>query len=325
MLFKKIDSPQNSSDKGVYVTIEELLLIGKEAKGFSFLPSQKINSILAGTHASKLRGRGMDFEGLKNYVQGDSVRDIDWKATQRTGRPYIRTYDEEKGRNVWLIISQSISMFFGSTHRFKSVSAAHVGALALFRAYSQGDRVGAVVYNDSEHKVIKPQKSEKNIAIVLSEIVRQNRELNAEIINDKTGQLSKALETVSALSKHDDLIVLVGDGSNIDKESVQLISDINVHNDVIAIHISDPMELEIKPSGFLLFSDTHVYLDINTSSQTFSSNYKAAYDQNLQHLSEASSKRAIPIIEISTDKEALSQLQLRLGNAKSMQHQSITL
>ncbi len=325
MLFKKPDSPQSGSDKGVYVTIEELMLIGKEAKGFSFLPSQNINSILAGPHASKLRGRGMDFEGLRNYVQGDSARNIDWKATQRTGKPYVRTYNEEKGRSVWLIVSQRISMFFGSTYRFKSVSAAHTAALALFRALDQGDRVAAVVYNDSEYKVFKPHKSDTHTTMILQEIVKQNRALNAEITNDNPHQLNKALEAVSALTKHDDLIVLIGDGSGIDAKSTQMISDISAHNDVIAIQINDPMEHEIKPSGFLLFSDTQDYLDINTSSQMFSSRYERVYQQNIQHLSEASNKRAIPIIKISTDEEALKQIQLQLGHAKSMQQQKVVL
>lgn len=323
MLFKKTDSVKSGSDKGIYVTLEELMLVGREAKGFSFLPSQNINSILSGTHASKLRGRGMDFEGLKNYVQGDSVRDIDWKATQRTGKPHVRTYNEEKGRSVWLIISQRISMFFGSTHRFKSVSAAHSAALGLFRALDQGDRVAAVVYNDSDYKVFKPHKSDTHATMILQEIVRQNQLLNAGITEDNPRQLNKALETLSALTKHDDLIVLIGDGSGIDEQSTQMISYISAHNDVIAIHISDPMEHEIKPSGFLLFSDTQSYLDINTSSHTFSSNYERAFQKNLQHLSEASNKRAIPIIKISTDEEVLKQLQLQLGNTKSMQHQGV--
>lgn len=326
MLFGRIDNPQAAgSDKGVYTSLEELLLVGRKAGGFSFLPSQNLHSILSGAHASKLRGRGMDFEELKNYVQGDDIRNIDWKTTQRSGKPHVRVYNEEKDRNVWLIVSQRVSMFFGSAKMFKSVAAAHACALALFRVLAQGDRVGAVVYNDSELKVFKPSKSEGKAMRILDEVVRMNRALNAGIDADDPGQFNKALNVVSSLSKHDDLVVLIGDGSSIDDESVRVISNLNEHDDIISVLISDPVERAINPNGFLLFTDATEYLDVNTSERRFGNRFQDGFQRKKRYLSDASIKRAIPIIEVSTDEEVLKQLQKQLGHAKSKQARGASL
>ena len=141
-----------NENEGVYVTLSELLKFGYMPKNFSMRPNAAIMSKLSGRHQSGMRGRGMDFSEMKQYVQGDDARNMDWKATRRTGKPYIRVYNEERDRNVWLVISQMNSMFFGSTERMKSVSAAHTAALFAFKALETGDRVGAVVYNNEEVK-----------------------------------------------------------------------------------------------------------------------------------------------------------------------------
>ena len=97
---------------GVYVQLDELVRLQYKASGFSFLPNQPIHSVLSGRHASKLRGRGLNFEELRDYLPGDDTRNIDWKVTARTGTPYVRVYTEEKDRTVWLLIDQRVSMFF---------------------------------------------------------------------------------------------------------------------------------------------------------------------------------------------------------------------
>jgi len=320
MLFKNLKSrPREKADQGIYTSLEELLLVGGQAKGFSFLPSRNIHSILAGTHASKLRGRGMDLEELKNYVQGDNPRDIDWKTTQRTGKAHVRVYNEEKDRAVWLVVSQRASMFFGSRKLFKSVAAAHAAALALFRALSQGDRVGAVVYDDSGLRVFRPTKLEHKAVLILDEVASRNRALHAGITEDNPKQLNKALQAVAGLSKHDDLVVLIGDGSSIDEQTVQTITDLSAHNDIIAVLVSDPVERRIDANGNLLFTDAHAWLDVDTSAQRFASGYRGLFAQRKTALAAASARRAIPIIDISTDQEVLDQLRRQLGEATRSQ------
>ena len=113
----------------VTTTLDSLLRLKSEARGFSFLPRQPVSSLLAGRHASRLRGRGLAFEELRHYNQGDDVRTIDWKATARLRSPQVRVYSEERERPVLLVVDQRRPMFFGSRRAMKSVAAAEITAL----------------------------------------------------------------------------------------------------------------------------------------------------------------------------------------------------
>ena len=89
-------------DSRVYADLDELVRLQFEAQGFSFLPHQPLHSVLHGRHASRLRGRGLNFEELRGYIPGDDIRNVDWKATARAGEPQVRAYTEERDRPVWL-------------------------------------------------------------------------------------------------------------------------------------------------------------------------------------------------------------------------------
>src|SRR5262249_16170089 len=99
------------SDAGVYVSLQGLVALRHRAKGFSFLARQPVASLLAGGHASKLRGRGLDFDEIRKYQFGDDPRTIDWKVTARMRSPYSRVYTEERERPVLFVVDQRIGMF----------------------------------------------------------------------------------------------------------------------------------------------------------------------------------------------------------------------
>ena len=132
-----------NTTQGVYTNMQELMKLRYKASGYSFLPRQPVHSLLTGRHASRLRGRGMDFEEIRRYLPGDDIRKIDWKVTARTKKPHTRVYTEERERPVLLVVDQRMSMFFGTRVNMKSVTAAHIAALAAWRVVDQGDRVGA--------------------------------------------------------------------------------------------------------------------------------------------------------------------------------------
>jgi uncharacterized protein (DUF58 family) len=152
---------------GVYASLSELIGLQHKARGFSFLPRQPIHSLLAGQHASRLRGRGLDFEELRHYQFGDDVRQIDWKATNRTRKTQLRVFSEERERVVLLVIDQRLSTFFGSQRCMKSVAAAETAALVAWRVIFVKDRVGAVVFNDSAIVEIRPRRSRGTVMQIL--------------------------------------------------------------------------------------------------------------------------------------------------------------
>ncbi len=305
-----------NQNEGVYVTLSELLKFGYMPKNFSIRPSGAVLSKLSGRHLSGVRGRGMDFSEMKQYVQGDDTRNIDWKATRRTGKPYVRIYNEERDRNVWLVISQMNSMFFGSKERMKSVSAAHTAALFAFKALETGDRVGAVIYNNDEVKFFKASSSKNNVVQIMTEIERQNHLLKATNDNNLKMNLGEALKTLSALAKHDDLVVLIGDGKAMGEESAKQITRINAHNDVIAVLVSDPMEEEVVRSSSLFFTDGAETVDVDSTTKSFREKYRERRENVREKMRQLSRKNALPVVAISTEKPVLDQLYVQLGSQR---------
>jgi uncharacterized protein (DUF58 family) len=306
-------------DEGIYVTLSELLKFGYMPKNFNLRPNAAVLSKLSGRHLSGVRGRGMDFSEMKQYVQGDDTRNMDWKATRRTGKPYIRVYNEERDRNVWLVISQMNSMFFGSTERMKSVCAAHTAALMAFKALEMGDRVGAVVYNNEEVKFFKATSSKNNIVQIMTEIERQNHLLNAENVDNQKGNLAKSLKILTSLVKHDDLVVLIGDGRALDEETARHITRINVHNDVIGVLVYDPMEEELVKSNSLFFTDGVNTVDVDSTNKQFIERYAQRLSGRKEAFQKLSRKNALPVLSISTQYPVLDQLyeQLSLNRGRS--------
>src|SRR5262245_15501484 len=159
---------------GVHVDLEELIALEQRGRKVSFLPHQPVHSLLSGRFASRMRGRGLNFEEIRDYRAGDDVRSIDWKVTARLQKPHVRVFNEERDRQALLVVDQRLSMFFGSRLSMKSVTAAQAAAIGAWRVLSVGDRVGAIVFNDSDIVEIKPRRSRATVLQILSAIVAQN-------------------------------------------------------------------------------------------------------------------------------------------------------
>ena len=206
---KKGSPAPDRVSSGVQTSLEALLRLKAEARGFSFLPRQPVTSLLAGRHSSRLRGRGLDFEELRHYHPGDDIRTMDWRATARLRAPHVRVYTEERERPVLLVVDQRKPMFFGSRRAMKSVVAAEIAALGAWRALASGDRVGGIVFNDSEIIDLPPHRSQTRVLRILHEVVRLNQMLvdqsDNETVPAPQTTLNQSLETALRRAKHDHL------------------------------------------------------------------------------------------------------------------------
>jgi uncharacterized protein (DUF58 family) len=309
---KKSASPANRA--GVYADLDELMRLRYKATGFSFLPRQPIHSILSGRHASRLRGRGLNFEELRNYLPGDDTRNIDWRVTARTREPHVRVYTEEKDRTVWLLVDQRMSMFFGSNLKMKSVVAAQAAAAAAWRVLSQGDRVGAVVFDDSELQIVPPHRSLERVSQILKQVVRMNHALNAASeVKPGPHMLNRAIERVSALARHDCLVCLISDGSGIDSQTRKYVTRLTEHNDVISLFIYDPLERSMPEAGPLVFSDGSSELEFNTAKKPLREGYRNDFEKRLERMTATSRQHSIPIIPVHTAAPVLEQVRDELG------------
>jgi uncharacterized protein (DUF58 family) len=317
---KTKDQEPNS---GIYTDLNELRRLKYLAKGFSFTPNQPANSALSGKNASKLRGRGLNFEELRHYRPGDDIRSMDWKVTQRTGKPHIKVFTEERERNVFLAIDQRMTMFFGSTNKMKSVIAAELAALISWQISDSGDRIGAVIYNDRQTKVIPAKRGKQHVVNLLSEVLKKNHELSLETSIDKNSQhkiddcdsYNNMLATLNKVSSHNGLIILIGDGHGFNEKSTNFVKKLRQHNEVIACHISDPLEQNLPKMSQMIVSDGLQQIQFSSDNNNVQKNYQDEITRQLESYVKAAKKYRIPLIEIDTLTPVEQQLRKALGRS----------
>lgn len=301
-------------DHKVYADFHQLVAMQHLAAGFSFLPKQAVQSILSGRHASKLRGRGLNFEELRHYRPGDDIRTLDWKVTNRTKKPHVRVYTEERERSVLLLVDQRISMFFGSQIKMKSVVAAEMAALSIWRTLAVGDRVGALVFNDTAIREIKPQRSRKTALQILHQITTMNHALNArQSTEQNSDQLNLALQEAERLCGHDYLVVIVSDMSGWNSETIKRIKRLTVHNDLIAPLIFDHLEKELPDHQQLVVSDGDVQIEVDARKHKLKQRFTEGFVSSVDVLQGELRKYGVPVIPIDTVAPVQDQVRFALG------------
>jgi uncharacterized protein (DUF58 family) len=300
---------------GAYTDLESLVRLKHQVRGFSFLPRQPIHSLLAGQKASKLRGRGLNFEETRAYLPGDDIRNIDWKATARMRETYTRVYSEERDRPAILVVDQRLAMFFGSKVAMKSVTAAEAAALAAWRVIDVGDRVGAVIFNDTDTDEIRPHRSSKTVMRILEAIVRQNRALDAN--NERESQperLNEVLTRVCRLAKHDWLVIVISDFAGADEDTKRLMTRLGQHNDVLAAFVYDPLEKTLPALGRLIVGDSERQIEFDSGDESLRRNFADYFAGRLADAQGFLLSRQIPVIPLDTSAPVTQQIRRLLGS-----------
>ncbi len=304
------------STEGVYVTLDELTRLQYQARGFSFLPRQPIHSLLSGRHTSRMRGRGLDFEELRGYLPGDDPRTIDWKVTARTGKPHVRVYTEERDRPALIVVDQRIGMFFGTSLNLKSVTAAQIAAASAWRVTGGGDRIGAVVFNDSEIEEVAPHRSGQTVLRILHALVEKNTALRADsLARPNPAMLNEVLRGVARNVSHDYLIAIVSDFDGADEETTRLVTAMAQHNDVLAIPVYDPSSTELPTGGRLVVGDGELQVEVDLGRASTRRRLAELADRRLASVMVWQSDLGIPVMPISAGEDSLDQVRTLLGRA----------
>jgi uncharacterized protein (DUF58 family) len=299
--------------EGVYAQLDELIRIQFAARDFSFLPHQPVSSVLSGRYASRLRGRGLNFEELRRYQPGDDIRTMDWKVTARTRHPHVRVYTEEKDRAVVLVIDQRMNMFFGTRGKMKSVTAAQLAALGAWRALAVGDRVGAVVFNDTEVIEIRPQRSQKTVMSILGAVVRMNQALRADSqVKPNAGMLNHAMEKALRLAPHDALVVAISDFFGVNAATELLITRLAAHNDVLGLLVHDPVRHDPMAQRLTL-SDGALQMEVDFTDPQVREKLMQDYQEEQDNITHFLRTLSAPLLPVSNQGDVVNQVRRLLG------------
>ncbi|WP_336355687.1 DUF58 domain-containing protein [Pseudomonas granadensis] len=305
-----------NTDGLVYVSLAQLMALEFKARDLSFLARQPLGSILAGNHASRLRGRGLNFDELRRYQPGDDLRHLDWRASLRTGKPVVRTFTEERDRPALIVVDQRMSMFFGSQRSFKSALAAELAALAAWMVFNAGDRIGGLVFNDQRIDCVAPLRSRKRVEALLSRVGEHNQALNASNPDaEDEAQLDTALQRCLALAGHDHLICIVSDFAGAGPRTLQLLRQLAAHNDVIALQVYDPLALKLPNNGRLLVTQGELQVELAVDKRNVRQPLGDFLSGRLQDVASLLRRSQVPVMMFSSAETAHEQLRAELGKS----------
>lgn len=226
--------------------VREVSEVLKEVRRIQIVANRQVNDILAGEYHSVFKGRGMEFDSVREYIPGDEIRNIDWNVTARTGVPYIKKFAEERELTVMLAIDISASGSFGSLRLSKMETAVEVAAVLMFSALKNNDKVGLVLFANDVVRYTPPRKGRSNVLRLIRDL------LAVEPVRAET-RMGAALEFLGRVQKRKCVVFLMSDfiGADCSRE----LAIANSRHDVVAITIADPREKTLPDVGFIRLQD----------------------------------------------------------------------
>jgi uncharacterized protein (DUF58 family) len=224
--------------------------IMKKMRQIEVRTRRKVNDTLAGQYHSVFKGRGLDFDEVREYVPGDELRTIDWNVTARAGRPFVKKFTEERELTILLVVDVSASGNFGSAGQSKRELAAEMACVLAFSAIRNNDKVGLILYSDDVEEYLPPKKGRRHVMRVVREILffeQKGRGTNTV----------KALDFANNLLRRKAIIFLISDfqfSSDPDAALAGLrraLRQTNSRHDLVALHIQDAREKSLPNVGTL--------------------------------------------------------------------------
>ena len=227
-----------------------------------------VNNLFGGEYHSAFKGMGMEFAEVREYFPGDDIRAIDWNVTARTGKPFIKKYDEERELTVMLIIDVSASGFFGTGESLKSDIMIELASILSFSAIKNNDKVGLLLFSDQIEEFIPPKKGKSHVLRVIREMIFHKAK-------DRKTDISIALDHIQKVIKRKSIIFLLSDfWDDSYQKSMKLI---NKKHDLINIQILDKAEITIPKLGLTKFHD------VETQSSTWIDTNNKLIHQNMKN------------------------------------------
>jgi uncharacterized protein (DUF58 family) len=260
-----------------------------------------VNEIFAGQYESVFKGRGMEFDEVREYLPGDDIRAIDWNVTARTGHPFIKKFVEERELNIMLLVDLSASQRFGTRGRVKADLTAELAGVLAYAAVKNNDRVGALLFGHRVEKFIPPGKGVTQLSRILRDI------LYTETTEPGT-DLNPALEYLNDVMKRRSIVFLLSDFHAPDYSRALGVT--NRRHDVIAVEIRDPGEAVLPAVPYLALQD----LEQGASRlvPAGSAAFRRAYEKHRQQEDEARrstwQRLGVDHIEVQTDRSYVAPL-----------------
>ena len=304
------------------MTVTELL---ESVRRVEVRTNRLVNDTMGGASLSGFKGRGMDFEELREYIPGDDVRDIDWNVTHRLGRPFVKRFREERELTAVLAVDVSASSSFGSANRTKREFACEIAATLAMSAAKNGDKVALLLFTDEVELFVPPRKGRRHILRLVREMLMFKPKKRAT-------DISRALVFLNHVLNRRAIVFLLTDflhsdagraGSPLpavgahgvtrptDRDVIQELGLTNTHHDVVCLHLHDPRESILPDAGLVTIEDaeTGELLEIDSARNSVREKFSNLNQQRLTQLDQSLNRTAVDTLRLNTNEPFAPKLQ----------------
>jgi len=296
----------------------------KKIRQIEIRTNRLVSESLAGQYHSVFKGQGMNFEEVREYQPGDEVRSIDWNVTARMNHPFIKKFVEERELTLMLTVDVSASGLFGSREQSKRELAAEIASVLAFSAIRNNDKVGLILFSDEVEKFIPPRKGRRHVLRVIREV----------LFFEPSGRgtdLNGALEFLMRVTPHKAIAVVISDfiGSppslavrggkarshlmlleSLAQSAHPMLRHANRRHDVVAVHITDPYELQLPALGRLVLQDaeTGEIVEVNTGDERKRKAFAERQTKAQNEIARLFRSAGIDAIQLRTDQPYAAEL-----------------
>jgi len=288
---------------------EQTREIRRKVRHIEIRTKRLVNDSLAGEYHSVFKGRGMNFDEVREYVPGDEVRTIDWNVTARAGRPFIKKFVEERELTLMLLVDVSASGDFGSGTQSKREMAAELASVLAFSAVRNSDKVGLILFTDQVELYVPPRKGRRHV-------LRLVREILGFEPGHRGTDLAQALDFTNHVLSRRAIVFLLSDFQSPEDPTTALVSlrrairQTNCRHDLVAMHVHDPREDELPDFGLLTVEDaeTGELLEVDTSDENVRRRFHEVAHEGITRLRRAFNGEAVDSLSLSTSEPYLPAL-----------------
>ena len=275
----------------------------KRVRSLHIKTRHQVDDLMAGDYTSAFKGRGMEFEEVREYVPGDDVRRIDWNVTARMQRPFVKEFKEERELVVMILVDISRSGDFGTAGRLKNELAAELAATLAFAATRNNDKVGLILFTDRIERFVPPKKGRGHVWRVIREILDCERQGHGT-------DLAEALGFLNRLVRRKAVVFLISDFLEAGGDYTQPLRVANRRHDLVVFRVSDPREKALPDVGFVAVEDAEdgrlAWLD--TASRAVRRSYAEQARKRTEALRTELRRRDVDLVELSTDEDVIGPL-----------------
>lgn len=268
-----------------------------------------VTDVFAGQYQSVFKGRGIEFDEVREYLPGDDVRSIDWNVTARTGVPHVKKFVEEREMTVMILIDASRSCSFATTRQLKSRLAAEVAAVLAFSAIRNHDKIGLIFFTGEVEKFIPPRKGRSHVLRLIREILCFKARRHGTSITSAAEFMNRVTTRKSVTFIISDFFE-PGTGPLAEPGFVKALRVVNKKHDLIAVTLNDPREASLPCCGLVDLEDaeTGVSRTIDTSDPQVRGEYAAQAALRLEKRARLFKSLNMDHIDVSTQGAFADQL-----------------